>query len=385
MASINSDGIVLKLLRSAGPLSRAELARRAALSATTLTKVTARLSTQGRVRETTAPDKVADGAIDRAAGKPSIGRPPIDIALVADRHAMIGVHVGAGAVHVAITDLTADIEARASLSFDASIEPVQDVIDRICDLLDETIARADLPEGRLLGIGIGVPGPVDRDRRRLLLSINTNWRDVPFADAIERRMRLPVVVGHNVRAMALAEHLYGGGAAARALLYVYLGTGLGAGLVVDGEPFRPGSYGVTELGHIQVVEAGAPCPCGSNGCLETVLSEPFLRRELGMPDDTSAALMRALDAAPTVRDAAVDHLTTALASATNLLNPDLIALGGLFVDASDELVDAITASLRGKAFPLLRDTIAVRRSGLGHAAGTRGAAALALETLFYVG
>ncbi|MEQ1940137.1 ROK family transcriptional regulator [Mesorhizobium sp. CN5-321] len=368
-------GAVLRILRDHGPQSRAELARRTTLSPTALTHLTAQLLKDGTVTELT--QSAASGA--------AVGRPAISIALVPESQFVVGVHLGAGTIHATITDLKAAPKTMASLHFDTDTSLPKAVIGKVVKTVEGLIGKTGIARSRLLGLGLGVPGPVDTARRRNLQSINYDWKDVPFADELETALGMPVVVEHNVSAMALAESRYGIGRDADALLYIYLRTGLGAGLVVHGMPFRPGGHGAVELGHIQVVEHGERCACGSTGCLETFLSERALARAAHIDKPHPKNLLAAVEHHPEAWSAAVRHLTTAIASATNLLNPDLIVFGGHLAEAPDSFLDAIREKVPPRVLPPMRDTLRFERSSLGAGAGAIGGAAAALDHLFYSG
>lgn len=368
--------LVLRSLRDHGPQPRADLARRLGLSATTMTKVVAQLLDEGLAVEG-----------DAAGGR--VGRPSTDVRLRADARQVIGVQVGAGTVRLGLCDLRARAREVRSFGFDVTGEPPERVVARIADA---AAALAERAGDRLLGIGVAAPGPVDPEQRRNLLSVNLGWRDVAFGDPLERALGVPAVVDHNVRAMALAEARYGDTGGADPLLYVYARTGVGAGLVIGGRPFRSGAHGVTELGHLRVVERGRPCACGASGCLETVAAEPYLaesaRAVLGR--DSADPLTELADAtgdgdrrAGQVLDDLVDRLATGLAGAVNLLNPALILLGGVFRTAPDPVLDRVGDALRARVFPVLRDTVRVRRATLGPDAGVAGSAAVALDRFLY--
>ncbi|QGA58802.1 ROK family transcriptional regulator [Brucella sp. 6810] len=366
-------GMVLKILRDEGPQSRAELARRCGLSATTLTHLTAQLLKDGCIAETDAPVLPS--------GSPAPGRPPVSVRLVPSAHYVAGVHIGAEAVQVAICDLTAQLVTSAAFDHAANDNPLK-LTHQTADVLRNLARGKGISLGSLVGIGMGVPGPVDQARRRNLLSINTGWRDVAFADAMEAELNIPTVVEHNVTAMALAEAHYGIGQGCPAVLYVYLGTGLGAGLVVDGMPFRPGGHGAVELGHIQIDPQGALCACGNRGCLETFVSERVLReRGAGSAEPLLAALARN----PALHDEVAGHFTTALANAVNLLTPDLIVLGGHFAEAPEAFYARLRCDLPPRVLPHMRDVLRIERGGFGNNAGAVGAAAVALDHLFYSG
>jgi predicted NBD/HSP70 family sugar kinase len=368
------DGLILRMLRDAGPLPRAELARRSSLSPTTLTKLAARLIEYGIISETEQTTDTAPSAF--------IGRPPIDIALVSDSFYVLAVHIGLGTVRVALANLRAELFKETEFRFVPEHDTADSVIARLATSIRALIAKARIPRSRILGVGIAAPGPVDESHRRLLLSINVGWRDVPFADLLEAAIGLPVTVEHNVRAMALGEYRRGGWHG-RSLLFVYMKTGLGAGMIIGGAPFRPGRYGVMEMGHMKVVPDGRLCACGSYGCLETVLSERSLTESVTEAGGNTADLMQAVTQIDSIRTQTVELLTTALASAVNLLNPDLIVLGGLFAAAPDRLFTDVDTELRKKVFPVLRGGIQLERSRLGFDAGLVGAAAVALDIFLY--
>lgn len=366
-------GQILRILRDEGPQSRAALARRSKLSATTLTHVTAHLLRDGSVLES------------ETSGSLGVGRPAQAVRLVPDAHSVAGVHIGAGHVQVAITDLKAAPKASASFEFDVHGADPDRVVDEVAAMVTKLAAEVQIDAARLLGVGVGVPGPVDFERRTALASINVGWRNIPIADKLERAIRLPTVVEHNVTAMALAESCYGIGRHVPALLFVYLKTGLGAGLVVDGVPFRPGGHGAVELGHIQITPDGARCACGNRGCLETFLSEKALIQAAGLASQAPADLMASVERNNPAWDTVIGHLTTALASAVNLLTPDLIVFGGYLGQAPESLFERLRADVPPRVMPHMREILKFERTSFGAQSGAIGGAAVALDHFFYSG
>ena len=385
---------LLRLIRDHGPLPRVELAARSGLSPTTVTRAMGELLDAGYVAE-------VDGDHGGTRGG-RVGRPAIDVALVPSARFVCAVQVGVGTAGVAVCDLLAHVVAEDTVGFGRD-DPPEAVLDAIVAGLESLLERARIPSERLVGVGVGAPGPVDRAQRVNLLSINLGWRDVPFSDRLERALGVPTVVDHNVRAMAVAEALYGVGRDANTLAFVYSKSGVGAGLVVDGQPYRGGTHGVTELGHLRVVGGDRPCACGSTGCLETVASEGYVSEraaELAAadPDGPLAAAaaagrspLQALPAAAeagdpgavAILDEVARHLATALASLVNLINTELIVLGGFFSDAGDPLLRPLREELRRQAFPVLRDSVRVERTSFGRLVGVVGAAAVALDRFVY--
>ncbi|WP_162605906.1 ROK family transcriptional regulator [Jiangella aurantiaca] len=372
-------GQILRLLRAEPGLTRIEVARRTGLSATTITRVVAQL--------------VADGSVTEA-GKVSrlgTGRPGTEISIEPTSYFVIGVHIGAGSVRIGVVDLMGVSHRQSGFDF----EPHQDadvVLDRVAVSVTQLIADTGVDRSRLLGMGVAVPGPVDADHRRLLMPINLPWRDVPVADRLEKMVGLPVVVDHNVRSMALAEAQFGAGKGLSSVAFIYLRMGVGAGLVVEGQAFQGGVHGAIEIGHLRVVEGGEKCICGGVGCLETVLSERALRSalaDLGMPSDVSNPFVALLSAAAESPAAAahaelvVKRFATGLSGLVNLLNPELILLGGFLSAVPEEFVGQLTEATREAVFPIIRPTVQLRRSDLGLDAGVYGGATIALDHFFY--
>lgn len=360
------QGTILRILRDRGPQSRAELARRSGLSATTLTHLAARLLEQGTIAE----GPVADTAAP--------GRPPVRMRMLPAARPVAGVHIGAGRVQIAICDMNAHPLGHDDFAF-ADRTPPLDLVRPIGLRLRDLADRLDVPMGQLSGLGVAVLGPVDPARRISLLSFVLGWRNVPFADALEAELRLPTVLEHNVSAMALAERFYGLGrrkadeadeadcGESPALLCISLGRGLGAGLVTDDRVFRPGGHGAVELGHTQIDPLGALCRCGNRGCLETLFAD--------LPPDGLAD--------PAVAAQVLPPFVAALGNAANMLSPGLIVLAGRLAEAPDSFIARIRADLPGRLMPHIRENLRIARSSFGARAGAIGGAAVALEYLLY--
>lgn len=370
-------GQVLSLIRDEGPMSRAELARRLELSATTITRVVNELDA-GRV--------LADG---QAMAQSGAGRPATALHIRADSCCVAAVQIGIGMVHLGIFNALG--ERLAAEQFAYAVEEGADaMLRRVADGL-QALCKAQGVAGALSGIGVAVPGPVDAAGRRMLVSIRLDWRDVPVADTLEALTGIATTVEHNVRAMALAEARYGQGRGLRSVAFVYLRSGLGAGLVVQGQPFSGGVHGAVELGHLQVIEGGVACVCGGKGCIETVMSDAALRattRRLRIAPEPNAltaiwsAAQRRQDAAKVV-DGIVGPLSMGLSALATLLNPELVLLGGALADIPDAMFEQIVQSAWRRALPVVRTSSRIERSLLGADAGLVGGATVALDRFLY--
>jgi predicted NBD/HSP70 family sugar kinase len=369
------DGAVLSLLRQNGSMSRSAISAVTGLSATTITKVVAPLLERGYIEEM--------GAETAA----RVGRPAIGIRLVPSATAVLAVQIGIGFVRAALVDPLARLLSLTEFEFDRD-ESADDVLEKIAERVrSELIGTGPT----VLGVGVAAPGVVGADGRVNTLSINLGWRDVPVADIFERCIGLPTVVEHHVSAMALAENRFGLNASN--LAFVYLQMGVGLGIVLHDAPFVGGRHGVSELGHIHVVDNGELCACGAHGCLETVASESALARELARigiavsPDTSALAEVERLSPAradvAAIRARLLEVLSTGIASVANLFSPDVIILGGLFSDLAAASIAELREGVRAEVFPLLRDALRLEPSSFGTDAGVVGAATVALEAFFY--
>jgi predicted NBD/HSP70 family sugar kinase len=221
-----------------------------------------------------------------------------------------------------------------------------------------------------------------------------------------QRLKLPIFVDNNVRAMAFAEAMFGAGRGVNTLAFVYSRVGVGAGFVMGGEVYRGSRAGAGEIGHTTMIPAGgAPCRCGNTGCLETLISEhEFVRQAqvlaarapdailaARLADESEPALIERVFAAARAGDRdtiamlneRAYYLGTALANLVTLINPDMIILGGLFAAGADLLLTPIEEAMRRRAFAGLGNAVALRVTGFGRNVGVVGAAALALDQFFY--
>jgi predicted NBD/HSP70 family sugar kinase/biotin operon repressor len=392
--SHNLRAILLALLRQEH-VSRVQLAELTGLSTTTITNLVTELLEQGIV--------VEEGT-ETLERRPGAGRPRMALRLVPEARYAIGVHIGVGSVRVAITDLRATILHSRFLDhpLDRSAETV---LAETAQLIRCVAGESKISLQDVIGIGIGASGLVNPAIGVNLIAPNLGWRDVMIGDRLSEDLGLPVRVDNNVRAMALGEALFGPAQNVRVLAFVYARIGVGAGLVVDGQLQWGSGAGAGEIGHTTIVpDGGALCRCGNTGCLETLVSEPAimaLARAMIERDGQSrlAACVREANevtieqvfAAGRAGDVATQtmlaerarYMGIALANLVNILNPDLILLGGIFAQGQDLLLPTVEATVRQRAFANLGERVKLQPTTFGHNAGMTGAAALALAAFFY--
>jgi predicted NBD/HSP70 family sugar kinase len=363
---------VLAHLGAHGPSSRAELARVLGVSPALMTQLTKELLTDGLVVE-----------LDH---EPSQGgRPARRLGLAQRGGSAIGVKVVTDHVAFVEVGLDGSVLRSASERFDAAASTV---LADLVTLLTRFIAGA--VGGRLLGVGVGVPGSVDRQGEGVVVSPQLGWNGVPLGETLRRAVHLPVLIENNVNALAMAERLYGTGRRHESFLVVTIGTGVGAGIVVDGVVLRGAAGGAGEIGHTPVVEDGPLCMCGNRGCLEALIGEAALvrtARDRGILGSTAgmAALRAAADAgdadAAALFGEAGHLLGRALAGIVHTLDPELVILLGEGTAAWPHWALGFEPAFRSSLLPARRGVGVVVETWQDES-WAQGAAALVLATPF---
>jgi glucokinase-like ROK family protein len=377
-------------------LSRVELAEKLSLSNTTITNLTSELLEQ---------DIVLEEQVETPEKRRSVGRPRRMLRLIPSARYSIGVHIGVELFRVAVTDLFANILYSEIETFDL-LAPPEEVIANIGRVIESSIKESGIDSKRVIGVGLGASGLVNFKEGINVLAPRLGWENVPIRDLMEIQLDLPVCVDNNVRAMALAEAFFGDGRGVDVLAFVYGRIGVGSGIVVKGQVFRGSGAGAGEIGHTTIIpKGGEVCTCGNTGCLETLLSEPVWIQHIKSiaaknPDGLVATYLKKDDKQSSIEcifSAARDgdkevkqyiedracYLGIALANLVNILNPELIILGGIFSQGSDLIVPIAESKMRSTAFAGLGDKVKLKTTSFGWRAGVIGAAALALTNFFY--
>ncbi|MET8625895.1 ROK family protein [Kitasatospora sp. NPDC004669] len=236
-------------------------------------------------------------------------------------------------------------------------------------------------------VGVAVPGVVDEGAGIAVLAANLGWRDVPVRHRLSEHLGVLVAFGHDVRAGGIAEARAGAGRGSRNFLFVPVGTGIAAAVMVDGRPLTGSHTRAGELGHLVVRPGGDPCACGARGCVETLASAAAIARRYaaatGEPGITAQQVAERAAAgdrtAAAVWQEAVDALADGLASAVTLLDPERVVIGGGLARAGEPyfapLREALAARLAFQAIPELVP------AELGLEAGCFGAGLLARDLL----
>jgi len=352
-----------------------------------------------RVEELIAAGLVTDVGLGRSTG----GRPPRRLHFRAEAgHLLVG-FIGATSLDVAVVDAQAGISARRSEPIDIADGP--DVVLRRLEILFDEVRADARPAGALWGVGIALPGPVEfATGRPVAPPIMPGWDHYPVRDRISRRLGVPVWVDNDVNLLALGEWRRGVAVGHSNVIFVKIGTGIGAGLISDGQLHRGTQGSAGDVGHVQVTDdPSVVCRCGSTGCLEAIAGGAALARdaERAALDGRSAWLAEVLErnGTLTARDlsdgaahgdpASIELLQRCgqsvgrmLAAMVNFFNPSLIVVGGGVADAGDLLLATVRQVVYGRSLPLATRTLDLRRSSLGDDGGILGVATMVLDELF---
>ncbi len=233
-----------------------------------------------------------------------------------------------------------------------------------------------------LGVGLGVPGTVERETGMVLYSNNLRWDDVPLAGLLRSYLPMPIEIANDADCAVLGETVAGAGAGCRNVVMLTLGTGVGGGVVLNGELLRG-----SEPGHVVIVEDGERCTCGRRGCLECYASATALKREaeraagrLVEPEETFAAAAAGDPALRPVAEAYIRRLGAGVVNLINLFRPQMFLLGGGVSQQGEVLLAPLRAMARQECFGGEKSPLPeIRIAALGNRAGMIGAASLLVQ------
>lgn len=275
------------------------------------------------------------------------------------------------------------------------------VVDRIVGMIEDVIAQVIAETGAVredfLGVGIGSPGPLDRVRGMVIVSPNLGWKDFPLRDEVGSRVKMLATLDNDANCATLGEWWCGAAKGHRNVVGITIGTGIGGGLILDGQLYHGSSDAAGEIGHTTIDSNGRRCKCGNYGCVEAYASGPAIaeRAREALDGDQGSALLvlaggdPAMITAQTVYEAAKQNdpvaievvretariLGTAISTLINVLNPDVVVVAGGVTQAGDALFDPLRSEVRRRAFKTAVDACEIVPGMLPISAGVVGAVA----------
>ncbi len=388
MGELNRS-IVLNIIRQERTISRAEIAQRTKLSRSAVSNIINNLLDEGIVQHF-------------GTGESNGGRRPIMLNFNYSAGHVIGVDIGANHLLAILADLEGNVVAELSQSFNIDMGPEKGlpiVIDHIRQLMHHSAVKG----GRLLGLGVAVPGPLDHTSGMVVAPpIMPGWNLFPLKKYLTQEFNLSVQVDNDANLGALAEKWRGAGIGQQHLAYVKIGTGIGCGLVLDGKVYRGQRGSAGEIGHITITRDGPPCRCGSYGCLESMAASPAIVNRLKLaiqagresslknramleeltPQDIGKAAYEGDRLAREIIEDAARYIGIALANLINLFNPGMIILGGGVAAIGDLVLNPIKETVRQRSLVASYEDTCIVTGKLGRDSVAIGAATLVLQEIF---
>ncbi len=361
---------ILTLIRNGAARTRAELIAQTGLSRSTVSQRLGELFEANLV--------VGEGEAGSTGG-----RPATLLAFNGSAGAVVAAALGATGCRVAVTDLGGGVLAEHEEPHEIADGPTA-TLELIAARAEKLLKKARVAKGELWGFGVGLPGPVEfASGRAVSPPIMPGWDGFPVADWLEEHFSCPVLVDNDVNVMALGERQQFFPETDH-FVFVKVGTGIGAGLIIDGHLHRGAQGSAGDIGHINVPEHDdVLCECGNRGCLEAVVGGGALARRLraeGLDTATARDVVAHVLAGDTsailaVRDAGRE-IGLVLAGLVNLINPAVIVLGGAISGAGDHLLAGVREVIYRRSPPLATRNLRIVTSAAGGRAGVMGAAAM---------
>ena len=310
-----------------------------------------------------------------------------------------GIDIGGTNLRCGILGEGGTVKSRLSVSFPKSLNEAEKQVDFIIGNVKQFLSANE--KYGVKSIGVGIAGQIDDKTGSVLFSPNLNWHEVPLKYILEKETGLDVYIANDLTAITFVEWKFGSGKGEDNIICIFVGTGIGSGIIIDGSLYSGCSNASGEIGHITIVSGGRKCTCGNYGCLEAYaggLGIANIAKERAAADingfkniinaagggidgisaETVADAYKAGDkkAAELIRETGV-YLSDGVISAINLLNPCVIILGGGVINGIPGLYDTVKNEVGKRALKASISKLRILKSGLGGEAGIIGAAGLA--------
>ena len=389
MKSLNKSAI-LNVVRQYGPISRAKIAKLTKLTPPTVTNLVGELIEAKLVIESTL-------------GESTGGRKPILLRINSSGFFVVGVYAGAKRLKAVAANLDGKILEQTEMKYRRDLTGEQFLLN-LEEVVTSVIGKTQAAKESFLGIGVGMHGLVDPVQGLSVFAPHLGLHNVPIKAYLESKFQLPVEVENDVRAQALGESWFGKGKDISDFICVHIGTGVGAGIIIDHKLYHGVSYTAGEIGHTTIDSNGPKCSCGNYGCLETLVGGAALARRaqqairLGKESIIEEWLDGDLEkidgeilcrAAQNGDQLATEVLTDTgrylgigLANLVNTLNPALIILNGGVTRAAHYLIEPLRQTLEKRALTTPADVVSITVSNLGENSNPIGAFTLVLNKLF---
>jgi len=303
----------------------------------------------------------------------------------------LGIDIGGTTIKSAICASLGKLREQGTVPTPATA-PKKVILKKLNEIISEKLILARRQNLIIKAIGIGTPGSVDIHRGYLMGGTPNfkYWRNVSIAEFVMGCFNIPVFVDNDANLMAFGEFLYGAGKEKKDVICLTLGTGIGGGIIINGEIYRGSFFAGAELGHMTIDYAGRPCNCGGQGCLEryasaTALIEDYNRENPLNPVKGTRQIFQFAkqgdSLAKSVIDRFISYLAAGLSNIINIFNPEMIIIGGGVSEAGRQFTEQVNKACQERAMPVSIKNVEIVAATLGNNAGILGAGAFALKRL----
>ena len=268
----------------------------------------------------------------------------------------VGINIGSSEVRLGLVDDSNHLIASEHFSTPKELTP-KEIIAQVADKTLKLLADQKVPLDQCIGVGVGVPGTIDRRAGKVLYSNNIRWENVPLAEELGRVIPCPVRIANDADCAALGEAVAGAGKDYSDVVMFTLGNGVGGGIILNGEVFEGGMLGGSEVGHMVIRVNGRQCTCGRKGCLEAYASVPALIKAASQAAEKEMTLDEIFEKAAEGDTAMTEVLEqyelmlgTGIVNIVNMYRPQLILLGGMISEHADVLLDPIRKMMKEDCF-----------------------------------
>lgn len=360
--------IILETIRRHAPVSRAKVSELTGLNKATVSNLVQELATHHLLQEI-------------GPGESSGGRKPQLLLFNGQAGYAVGVELRVNQMTGVLTDLEGNISAEADDSL--AEHDVESVTQRMIAMIKELMQQAPPSPYGIIGIGVGVPGMVDGNGT-VLFAPNLGWDMVPLQQRLEEELGLPVTIDNEANAGAQGELRFGAGQDARHLLYISAGSGIGSGIIINGELYKGARGYAGESGHMSIEADGKACSCGNRGCWELYASEKsYDDKGDRLPARRTSALIRHAEEghAETIRhfQELGRYLGIGITNLVNGFNPQSVIIGGPLSDARAWIGDTLKQVVAERTLPYHKELMEIRFAELGSSSTMIGAAYSAIS------
>ena len=387
LAQLNKK-IVIDMIRTQGPINKAEIARKAGLSIPTVMKITDDFERQKLIRNI-------------GKGESTGGKRPDLLEFVFDAYYIVGIDIGRHNVKILIMDMAAHILVKECFAtHKEELENPERFLAQVADWTSTFMEESGIEPGRFMGIGIGMPGILDYESGTVLVSPDFSWENIRIKEIFERKFPYKIILENTNKALAMGEYTYGAAKDCKSFFCINWGYGIGAAVMEDGRILYGKNGAAGEFGHTIVKKNGPVCDCGHKGCLEAVSSgnamAKCMKQKLGQGEESLLAEVfldgegldskKIFDAARTgdrlssqIIGEAVEYLGISIAGVINLLDPEVIVLAGGITKGKDLYEDFLMKAISTYKMKYSGRNVRIQFSKLGEYGTAIGVGAMFLN------